>query len=167
MSFENSLSQCGSSMGSQVLLGDLLPPLQESACLCQELVLAQASHMFTAFSQTSTCSSVGLLHEQQVDFCIPVVLHGLQRVSCFSMVFTTDCRGISSPMLGAPPLLPSTDLAVCRVVPLTYSHPSFLWPKLYPHSNFFLLKNVIIEALLPFLIGPVLTSSGHLGTSWH
>lgn len=92
-----------------------------------------------------------LLHGLQVDFCIPT---------------SVPCRGTAAsqwhhhglwrnPNSGAWSTSFITDLGVCRVVLLTYSHPTFVWQQLHLCNKFFLhhlLKYDITEELSPFLI---------------
>jgi len=108
-----SLLQCSSlSMGPQVL-----PGAYSSAGLPSGRSLLQAS----------TCS--GVLYGLHTHIFSTVDLHGVQGTACLTVVFTTSCRVISAPAPGATSS-PSfcTDLGVCRVVSLTYSHSSLLTP---------------------------------------
>lgn len=74
---------------------------------------AQASHRVTSLSPRHPPAPKG------------VILNMLQGHSWFSMVCTTDYRGMSAVMPGAPlsPLF-LTELGVCRAVSLTYPHSS-------------------------------------------
>lgn len=59
--------------------------LHESTDHCQQSFPAQVSYGLTALFQKPTCSGMGLLHDLQVDLCIPVFPHDLQRHSCSTM----------------------------------------------------------------------------------
>ncbi|KAM9590846.1 uncharacterized protein ACIBXB_005895 [Morphnus guianensis] len=102
----------------------------------------------------------GVLHGLQVDICSTVDLHGLQGDSLphhglHHRLQGNLCSGawsISSPSF-------FTDLGVRRVVSLTCSHSSLRLPNT-PVPTFFLLKNVITEALPLSLIGSALAGGG-------
>ncbi|XP_064501646.1 protein N-terminal glutamine amidohydrolase isoform X1 [Pseudopipra pipra] len=93
--------------------------LHGSAGPCQESAPARASHWVTAFFQASTCSSMRLLQ-------------GLQGHSCFTMVFTTGCRGISAPVPGGPPPPPSSmnfmsaELFLSQILALVFSGRNYV-----------------------------------------
>jgi len=97
----------------------------------------------------------GVLHVLQVETCSTVDHHGLQGTACLTMVFSTCCRGISTPAPGAP-LPPSLTLGAAELF-LSYSHSSL---QLLLHRWFFsLLKYVITEVLPPSPMGSALASS--------
>lgn len=64
------------------------------------------------------------------------------RDSCFTLSCTTACRGICPLGLG-PSLV--TDLGVCRVDCLVYSHSTLLWMQLLLHNNFFTFLNILLQ----------------------
>jgi len=71
--------------------------------------------------------------------------------ACFTMAFTTGCRGISAPVPGAPAPPPSLILvSVSHILTL-------LWLQLHSFSSF--LKYVITEVLPPSLMSSALASS--------
>ncbi|KAM9591464.1 uncharacterized protein ACIBXB_006257 [Morphnus guianensis] len=98
----------------------------------------------------------GVLHGLQVDICSTVDLHGLQGDSLphhglHHGLQGNLCSGAWS--TSSPSFF--TDLGVCRVVSLTCSHSSLRLP-FTSVPTFFLLKNVIPEALPLSLIGSAL-----------
>lgn len=162
-SFRNSLLQHGSPSGSQVLPENLLQHglLHRSAGPCPEPAPAWVSHGFTSLSWASTCSGMGLLYELQVDLCTPMVLHGLQGHSCFTMVCIMGCRRIAALAPGAPRPPPPSALTLVSV---EFFLSRILTPLFSGHNyicaiTFFLLKYVFTEALPPFQLGPALASS--------
>ncbi|KAK4810648.1 hypothetical protein QYF61_007385 [Mycteria americana] len=144
-SFRNGLLQCGLSMGSQLPSGHI--------------------HLLRH----------GVLYGLQEDICSTVDLHGLQGDSLPHHGLHHELQGNLCP--GAWSTSSSsffTDLGVCRVVSLTYSHSSF--PAAVVQQFLPLLKYVITEALPPSLMGSALASSGsvlepagigHGGNFWH
>jgi len=153
------------SMGSQELPANLLQRgllYSQGHRSCQEPAPAQASREVMAFFGHPTALAWG-----------PPWAMGCKGTARLTMVFSMGCRGISALAPGPPPLPPFfTNLGICRVVSLAYSHSS---PLAAVGQQFFLvLKYVITEALpptevlLPSLMGLALASSGvHLGASWH
>ncbi|KAM9599800.1 uncharacterized protein ACIBXB_003644 [Morphnus guianensis] len=97
----------------------------------------------------------------QVEICSTVDLHGLQGDSLPHRGLPHGLQGnlcsgawsISSPSF-------FTDLGVCRVVSLTCSHSSLRLPFPSVPTFFFLLKNVLPEALPLLLIGLALAGGG-------
>jgi len=102
----------------------------------------------------------GVLRGLQVDICSTLDLHGLQGDSLPHRGLQHGLQGrISALVPGAPPPPSSfTDLGVCRVVSLAYSHSSL--SSAVPQQVFPLLKYVITDALPPSLMGSALASSG-------
>ncbi|KAM9590481.1 uncharacterized protein ACIBXB_005737 [Morphnus guianensis] len=158
-SFRSTLLQHGLPTGSQILPENLLrgllsPQIRRS---CQEPAPAQGSHGVTASFGRIHLLRHGVLHGLQVDICSTVDLHGLQGDSLPHHGLHHGLQGnlcsgawsISSPSF-------FTDLGVRRVVSLTCSHSSLRLPFLSVPATFFLLKNVITEALPLSLIGSAL-----------
>ena len=103
----------------------------------------------------------GVLHGLQVDICSTMDLHGLQGDSLphhglHHGLQGNLCSGAWS--TSSPSFF--TDLGVCRVVSLTYSHSSLLTAA--GVMQFFppLLKYAITEALPLLLMGSALASGG-------
>lgn len=87
-----------------------------------------------------------VLQRLQVDIYFTLILHGLQEHICFTMVCTTDCRGISAVMPGSP-LSPLSSLNL-ESAELFLSHVLIpLLPVMLGCSIFPLLQYVAPEAL--------------------
>ncbi|KAM9647659.1 uncharacterized protein ACIBXB_011011 [Morphnus guianensis] len=80
--------------------------------------------------------------------------------ACLTMVFTTGCRGISAPAPGASPPPPSSLTLVSAGLFLLHVLTPLSGCRIPLSQLFFLLKNVIPEALPLSLIGSALASSG-------
>ncbi|PKU27356.1 hypothetical protein llap_22340 [Limosa lapponica baueri] len=129
---------------------------------CQESAPVQASHGITVSSRRIHLLRCGVLHGLQMDICSTVNLHGLQGDSlphydlhhrlqgnlCFDVWSTSS------------PCFFFTNLGVCRVVSLTYSHSSLPAAVAVAQKLFPLLKYVITEMLPPSLIGSALAEGG-------
>ncbi|XP_049649808.1 uncharacterized protein LOC126035336 [Accipiter gentilis] len=107
-----------------------------------------------------TCSGVGSSTGYRWISAPPWTSLDCRGTACLTRVFTTGCRGIFAPAPGASPPPPSSLTLV--------SAGLFLLHVLTPHSGgsfslsqlFFLLKNVITEALPLSLIGSALAGGG-------
>lgn len=134
--------------------------LRSSASPCQESASARVSHVFINSSQAFPCSGLGFLYGLQVDLCIRVLLHVMQRDSGFIVVCTTDCRGIPTLAPATPPLSPSpltlvaAELFVLHVFILLCSSCNYNCTIII-----FLLLQKTTESLPPFLISPAFVGS--------
>ena len=136
-SFRNRLLQRGSPTRSQALPANLLrrellsPQVHRS---CQEPAPAQAPYGVTASFRHPPALVWGPFHRLQVDICSTVDLHGLQEDS---LPHHGLLHGLQWNLCSWSTSCPSffTNLGVCRVVSLTYSHSS-LQLQLLLRSNF-------------------------------
>lgn len=145
------LLQHGFPMESQVLLANLLHRWMDGLLSPQATgpvrsLLQQGFPMESQLLQAHPPALVwGSPGAAGVYLCITMSFHGLQE-NLNSSTWSTS----SSPF--------TTELSVCRVVPLTTSHSSLLW---HLHKKvFFLLKYVITEVSLQSLVGSAWTSNG-------
>ncbi|KAM9591174.1 uncharacterized protein ACIBXB_006073 [Morphnus guianensis] len=160
-SFRNRLLQRGSPTGPQVLPENLLQHglLSMGCSSCQELAPARGSPWAAgSFRAHLPALAWGPPQAAGWDICSTVDLHGLQgdnlrHHGLHHGVQGNLCSGTYS--TSSPSF---TDLGVCRVVSLTYSHSSL--PAAVAQHFFPLLKNVITEALPLLLIGSALASGG-------
>jgi len=111
---------------------------------------------------TSTCSGVGSSMGCRWISAPPrTSTMGCRVTACLTMVFSMGYRGISALApwgISSPSFC--TDLGVCRVVSLTYSHSSL--PAAVAQLVLPFLKCVITEVLQTLLIGSALASSGSI-----
>ena len=135
-SFRNTLLQCGSPVGSQVLPENLLRGLlSPQICRsCQEPAPAQGSHGCHSLLWEPTCSGVGSSLGCRWRSAPLWTSLGCRGTACLTMVFPTGCRGISSLAPGGPPPPPSSLTLVFAV--LFHTHFSHSSPSLLLHSIF-------------------------------
>ena len=100
----------------------------------------------------------GILHRLQVDICATIDLHGLQEDSLPHHGLLHGLQGNLCSSAWRTSSFFFTDLAVCRVVSITYSHLFLLLQN--TQIFFVLLKYLITEALPLLLMGSALASVG-------
>jgi len=154
-SFRNRLLQHGSPTGSQVLPANLLWRgllSSQGHRSWQDPAPVWASHGVTGSFGCIHLPRRGVLTGLQVDICSTMDLHGLQGHCLPHHGLLHGLQG--NLCFGAwSTSFPSfTDLGVCRVASLAYSHYSLAL------QFFFLIQYVIPEVLPPLLLGSVLAS---------
>ena len=133
--------------------GVLFPPVHRS---CQQPASAWALHGVRLL-WTSPCSSVGSSPGCRWISAPPWTSMGCRGTACLTVVFSTGCRGISTPVPGVPPLPPSALTLLSAELFLSHIVIPLFWMLL--HSKFFsLLKHVITAVLPPLLMGLALPS---------
>lgn len=97
-----------------------------------------------------------------MDSCSSMVLRMFQVSTCFPMVFSTGCTGISAPVCGAPHLSPSLTLVSAGMF-LTHFFP------LHSAAQCFLpFRKFDLSEVLPWwLLGSAVSYSGTIGAVWN